>query len=352
MAIETMYRCTPNMIKKNVIKCMMVGVVPFIQGSPGCGKSEIIKEIAKEYNLELIDLRLSTCDPTDLSGLPHFTKEGKAEFAPFNVFPIGDNSKDSTPIPQGKDGWLLFLDEFNSASKAVQLAAYKLILDRQVGIHKIHPCCAIVAAGNLSTDRAITNNLSTAMQSRLVHLEMETNFEQWLSNVAYKRNYDKRIIAFLNMFPSKLMDFDPEHNEKTFCCPRTWSFVNLLIKNLPLTNEDIPLLAGTITSGVAVEFVQFCKVFENIIPLTEIIKDPKNARLPDDIALKWAMVTSLIENIKDSNLKAILEYISRFDIPFRVLFNKALVTKNPDILANPTFTSSLGELGKYLDDKD
>ena len=74
----------------------------------------------------------------------------------------------------------------------VQAAAYKLVLDRQVGIHNLHPYCAVVAAGNLATDKAIVNSLSTAMQSRVIHLEMQVNFDQWLQNVALKQNYDKR----------------------------------------------------------------------------------------------------------------------------------------------------------------
>lgn len=43
------------------------GIVPFLKGSPAIGKSSLAKQIAKEYNLELIDLRLAECDPTDLN---------------------------------------------------------------------------------------------------------------------------------------------------------------------------------------------------------------------------------------------------------------------------------------------
>lgn len=39
-------------------------------------------------------------------------------FMPFNIFPL-----ENTPLPKGKNGWLLFLDEFNSAPKDVQAAA-------------------------------------------------------------------------------------------------------------------------------------------------------------------------------------------------------------------------------------
>ena len=92
-------------------------LVPMIHGSPAVGKSAIGQQIAKEYNLKLIDMRLSQCDPTDLLGFP-FVKEGRAGYAPMDSFPLeGDE------VPVGYNGWLLFLDELNSASQAVQAAA-------------------------------------------------------------------------------------------------------------------------------------------------------------------------------------------------------------------------------------
>ena len=115
--METTLYCNANQAKVNIIRCIKVGLVPFIQSSPGIGKSSIVKQIAKEFNLKLIDHRLSTSSPEDLLGLPHF-EEGKAVFSPFrDIFPLEDSS-----IPEGKDGFLLFFDEFNSAPRSIQAA--------------------------------------------------------------------------------------------------------------------------------------------------------------------------------------------------------------------------------------
>ena len=46
---------------------LQAGLVPIVVGSPGCGKSQIVHQIADEFNLQLIDLRLSQCDPCDLN---------------------------------------------------------------------------------------------------------------------------------------------------------------------------------------------------------------------------------------------------------------------------------------------
>ena len=112
----------PSVAKQYILDCLQAGIVPFVTGSPGIGKSQIIKEIAKEMNWKVIDHRLSTSDVTDLLGLPHFVKKpnGKevATFAPFDIFPT-----ELDQIPEGYAGTLIFLDEFNSASEEVQAAA-------------------------------------------------------------------------------------------------------------------------------------------------------------------------------------------------------------------------------------
>jgi MoxR-like ATPase len=53
------FDCVSRTIRKQL--------VPMLVGSPGAGKSALIHSVAKHYNLKLIDVRLSQCDPTDLN---------------------------------------------------------------------------------------------------------------------------------------------------------------------------------------------------------------------------------------------------------------------------------------------
>lgn len=344
MSTVNVYRCTPDQVREFVIDCFQADLVPFVKSSPGMGKSSIMKSIAKEFNLQMIDHRLSSSAPEDLSGLPRFDDDGMARFSPFaDLFPIED-----TPIPAGKTGWLLFLDEFNSAPKSVQAACYKLILDRQVGQKNLHRNVLIGLAGNLSTDRAITNNLSTAMQSRVIHLEMEIAFESWLKNVAIPENYDPRIIAYLSYKNSQLMDFRPDHNENTFCCPRTWEFMNRLVKDKPITAAKTPLYAGTITSGAAVDFVQFTAVADKMIAVKEILADPSNAPVPHDNETRWMVISHMMEKVTEANFDALSTYANRFDLTFRILFYRSVMARQPTLRGHPAFAKAMSELSRYL----
>jgi hypothetical protein len=340
---DDIYKCSPRQVTKFVERCMIKRLVPMIEGHPGIGKSSIVNQLANKYNLQLIDVRLSTCDPTDLQGLPNFNKNGEAYFAPFNTFPL-----ESTPIPKGKDGFLLFLDEFNSCSRAVAVAAYKLVLDRKIGMYNLHPNTAIVCAGNLTTDKAIVNTMGTAMQSRLVHIEMEVDFNEWLEDVALPQKWDSRIIAFLNNFPNKLMDFDPDSQEKTFCCPRTWEFVNKLIKGEGIDEDLISLLAGTITSGVAAEFINYTKVFDQLPSISSILLSPDTTDIPTDTSVKWAVTSILLEHIEEKNLKAFCTYMNRFDLGFRILFIRALIAQNAKYQNNKDVLDMITQNARYL----
>jgi hypothetical protein len=360
---EEIYRCTPRQARSAIIDCIGAGLVPFVQSSPGLGKSSIMRSIADDFGLAMIDHRLSTSAPEDLSGLPEFYTDDdgirRARFVPFDLFPIVD-----TPLPKGKDGWMLFLDEANSASKAVQAASYKLVLDKMVGQNKIHGRVAMTMAGNLATDRALVNVLSTAMQSRVIHIQMMVSLQEWLEDVAIPQDYDERIIAFINYKgETTLMDFRPDHQDMTFCCPRTWEFMNRLIKGKQFRMVPDPLnpnmmryemeakahlYAGTITSGVAVEFIQFTKVFHNIVKIEDVVRDPQNTPVPPDSPSRWAVISHLATKVDDTTFDKVATYANRFDLQFKVLFYRTLLVRRPELRQHPTFAKAMVELAQYL----
>lgn len=303
-------------------------LVPMLHGSPAVGKSAVVKEIAHNFNLKLIDLRLSQCDPTDLLGLPTFTN-GRAGYAPMNTFPIeGDE------IPRGYSGWLLFLDEFNSAPMSVQAAAYKLVLDRMVGIHNLHKNVAIVCAGNLESDGAIVQPMSTALQSRLVHLEVEVNNKEWV-DWANSKGFDHRITSYIDFRPDQIYTFSPDHTDKTYASPRTWEFMNNLLKVSKITRDMLPLMIGTVGEGTAREFYGFCEIQDRLPKLEEIISKPNTIKVPDEPSVLFALSGSLAANATDENVSSLITFIGRMPAEFQVVCLRNLVRRNKALLKNP-----------------
>jgi hypothetical protein len=352
---------------KDIVIAIRAGLVVMMAGDPGIGKSGITHGIASTHNLKLIDIRLAQCDPTDINGFPHFyekeylnpafthsvgntepkyIKKKVATYVPMDIFPlegdplpvhtnadgspvmVDDPDNPGTLIPKKYDGWLIFFDEFNSANLAVQAASYKLVLDRMVGTHHIHPRAAMVCAGNLATNQAIVNRLSTAMQSRLVHLELQAELEPWVE-WASANKLDHRIISYVQSVPKKLHNFKPDHNDKTFACPRTWEFASKLISKSPGSLKDLTaLLAGTISEGVAREFIAYSSIFNDLPTYSEILKDPKGARLKEDPSLLYAISHMIAAHLQTSQIKTIMPYINRLPVEFQTITLQNFIVRN------------------------
>jgi hypothetical protein len=324
--------------KEAIIQCFKAGLVPMLVSSPGQSKSSLIKEIAQENNKLVIDLRLSQCDPTDLMGYP-IISNGKASYAPFNTFPIkGDK------IPEGYTGTILLLDEFNSATIATQSSAYKLVLDRMVGQYELHESVRIICAGNLASDKAIVNRLSTAMQSRLIHLHLEVENEEWLE-WAKNNKLDYRVISYIQFRPQALKAFDPKHNDYTFPCLRTWEFTSKLIKNI---EPNLALICGTIGEAEGRQFFGYCQIFQEIPTIKDLISKPLTCTVPDEPSILYAITGLIGEYLSNTNAVSLMAYIERLPIEFQLITLRNAIKRDSNLKENKDIKSSWLKVSKQL----
>ena len=302
-------------------------LTPMLVGSPGIGKSDIVKSVAKMHNLKLIDVRLAQSDPTDLNGFPTLQKDGtRMDYAPPMTFPL-----ETDAIPQGYDGWLLFLDEINAAPPTIQAAAYKLVLDRQIGAHNLHKRVAIVCAGNKATDKAIVNRLSTAMQSRMVHLNLMVDVPTWLE-WANSNGIDHRVISFVKFRPELLHNFKPNHADDTFASPRTWEFASKIIINKDeLTRVDHAVLVGTVGEGPALEFRAFLEVYKDLPDIDTMINEPTTVKIPNEPGHQYAMTTLISHNAKEDTIAPLMIIIKKLPVEFQVVVLKDIYASNPEL---------------------
>lgn len=343
------YALTPKEIEGELIACISEGIVPYVKGSPGIAKSAIGHKIARNFQgerLKLIDCRLSGYNPEDINGFPmklppNKQNNVKAGFVPFSTFPVeGDE------VPDGYAGWLLFLDELSSASKPVQASSYKLILDRFVGDHPLHPAVAIIAAGNKDSDKAVTVKMSTALQSRMIHYEMKVGVPDWIEWAITEGEIDDRIVSFMSFKPDLLMNFKPDHTDNTFACPRTWHFLSKMIKGRTVSTQHLPMMArvaGTVGSGAATDFISFCEAWEKLPTMTQIIDNPDAISIREmEPSTKYAVIGMMVSRHDESNIEALVKFVKKFSIELQVVFMRGVNARNPKL------RSRNAEFGKYL----
>ena len=308
-----------------------------LHGSPGVGKSDVVRQIAKQRGIELIDLRLSQLDPVDLRGVP--SVDTKKHITSWN-----------TPSFLPTDGkGILFLDEINSAAQATQAAAYQLVLDRKLGDYVMPPGWAIIAAGNRSTDRAIVNQMSTALKNRFTHLNYEVNNDDWC-DWALRNNIAVEVLGFIRFRSMLLNEFEQRNDSKeerervqrlkdaqAFATPRSWEFLSKVVQQKPSSDIEYELYTGIVGEGAAAEFMGYLKYYRDLPNLDALLMNPGTAKVPEEPATLYALATGLATKATQDNMERVVKYALRLPAEFQVLLMKDAIVRDNDLTQTKSF---------------
>lgn len=304
--------------------CVEIKRPVFLTGEAGIGKSSVVKQVAAEMGIKLIDVRAVLLDAVDMRGLPTVNGDGRAHWA--------------TPefLPRDGDG-ILFLDELNRAPQLVQNACLQLTLDRKIGDYELPEGWTVVAAGNADTSRGVTR-MSEALANRFIHLNVEADINDF-STWAASNGLRPEVIAFIRFRPELLHKYDPKQTEKAFPSPRAWQFVSEILDANPADSIEHALYAGTVGVGAAAEFMGFLKMYRNLPSLDSIIKDPKKAVVPPqkEPATLWAVVAGLGRKATKANFAAIMEYADRLPKEWAVFLAKDATARDKSLCETPAF---------------
>ena len=310
-----------------------------LHGSPGVGKSDVVRQVAKQRGIELIDLRLSQLDPVDLRGVP--SVDTKKHITSWN-----------TPSFLPTDGkGILFLDEINSAAQATQAAAYQLVLDRKLGDYVMPPGWAIIAAGNRSTDRAIVNQMSTALKNRFTHLNYEVNNDDWC-DWALRNNITVEVLGFIRFRPMLLNEFEQRNESKeekervqrlkdaqAFATPRSWEFLSKVVQQKPGSDVEYELYTGIVGEGAAAEFMGYLKYYRDLPNLDALLMNPGAAKVPEEPATLYALATGLATKATQDNIERVVKYALRLPAEFQVLLMKDAIARDNDLTQTKSFNA-------------
>ncbi len=284
---------SPNEAKRSLRKCIKIQRPVFMWGPPGIGKSDIVHQIGAEQERDVIDVRLSLWEPTDIKGIPYYNADMKTmTWAPPSELPT---DPESTAI--------LFLDELNSAAPATQAAAYQLILNRRVGTYVLPKGVSIVAAGNRETDKGVTYRMPAPLANRFVHIELRTDFEDWLMWATNNRVHEQ-VVGYVSFAKSDLYDFDPRSPSRAFATPRSWSFVSELLQDDDLPENTLTdLVAGAIGEGLAVKFMAHRKVAKQMPKPEDILAGKVTKCDIKEISAMYSLTTSMCYELQEADKK-------------------------------------------------
>lgn len=308
-------------------KMIEIGRPTFLWGAPGIGKSSIIRQVAEDLNLPVIDIRAPLLDPTDLRGLPAVV-DGRAVWAPPSFLP---RSNDAPGV--------LFFDELNAAPPLVQASLYQLVLDRRVGEYTLPEGWAMVAAGNRAEDRSVVFRMPAALANRFVHLELEASFEDW-SDWAGKAGISPVVISFLAVKRELLAPSATATDGAAFASPRSWQMLSEAFGAFGTAPGSLEVYQGCVGKGAAIEFLEHAKRSLSCEGLARIIASPHDAVLPTNAGDLWVLVQHVAQRASEPMVRAALgPLLSRLDAEWGVRMVRDILRASPALMLDPAIAA-------------
>ena len=300
------YTSTLEVIKMGVLVCINMtrtylqskgkqgaALVPIIWGGVGLGKSQLWGQVSKQIDMELVDIRTSDKDPTDIGGLPcPDTDKGQVRYLQSSQMERVLKQFDSKGnyIPKKRKGCILLWDEKDRSTTEVQNATLQLDLDRCINGRELDDDVYVVGAGNADSDMG-TTPLSSAAATRLIHFYVDSTssaaVKGW-QNWATDQGLPSWSIAFADYRKEIFCGEEVEYTEITKCTPRTFVWAIKLIEECHkiggyATRPEVikSLVYGTIGSVAGQEALAFRKLKESVPDADKIIADPEGVSVPN-----------------------------------------------------------------------
>ncbi len=322
-----------SQVVESVKECYEARLPLLITGAPGVGKSSAVRTAAAELGIALIDVRASQTDPVDWRGIPSII-DGRTRWCVPDFLPTSGSG-------------ILFLDELTAAPMAVQVALYQLILDRRIGDYTLPDGWYVLGAGNRVEDRAAAGRMSTALNNRLVHLEMVADVDGWLEWY-WQTGLPEEVAFFIGFRRELLFRFDPSSREAAFPTPRSWEAAAKLYARGLSTALEAPLITGAIGNGAAMELLAFCKIYKELPSIDGILMDPERAIVPTEPSAVAATVAALAKKASPASIGSIMKYLSRLIKEYEFLGMKLSRRFNPAIETTRDCAAWMQKHSKYM----
>jgi len=297
-------------IYKTLIICIAAREPVVIWGSPGQGKTSVIRHIAKEQKRHLEIILASIREPQDFAGLP-ILSNGVATLMP------PDWAK---RLAEDKNG-ILFTDEVNTAPPSVQAALLRVCLDKVAGDCHLGENTSVVAAANPPELAADGWDLAPPLANRFCHLNWNLPPEvvrdgiagNWVSysvNFPSKEKIDSAILAeravlagFLSSRPdlTTVLPKSAVEQGRAFPTPRSWEMVAILSGWITACKLDSSVrriaVLGCVGPGPAAEYITYRENIDLPNP-EEILANPKDFVLPNRMDKIYVVGASLMAAIR------------------------------------------------------
>lgn len=232
---------------------------------------------------------------------------------------------------------ILLFDDRNQASADLQKVLANICQARALHGVPMPDGWQVISTGNRESDLAGANRILSHLRNRETVLNLEVDIDDWI-RWALDNNVPNELITMLRYRPNLLNDFDPKRAQNP--TPRSWvEGVGTAIGLITDPLAEYEFFAGAVGEGPAAEFCGFLKIYRELPNLDLLLMDPKNADIPTDPIVCYALSGALAARADTKNFQSIIDYTSRLPGEFSVLTVTMAARRDTDLSNSAAFTN-------------
>ena len=342
-----------------------------MQGAPGSGKSDIMRQICEENGWVLSVKYLSNMSLEQVTGIPCRVESGETaswtrpelftfnnpEYAPEaylqaeKEYAAAKTPEEKAAADETKNKFtkVLLIDDFHLADRIMQKYLFQVLTYKSLNGYSLPPNTAILLAGNRSTDKALANPVPAPIMNRMSVFQVTTTPEDWLENFAFKNNVRGDICSFIHRRGEFLAQEPIE--SAAWASPRSWTFLSRqmdvfekMFGSLEI-NKLKELANGLIGPECTSEFIAYRELFakwdfdqlskmtiENLIPMFE---DEASNNPTSVYAIVTSAVNWMIQTFRNENMVVTDKVKFAINYTYEVLSNMAVMKSKNNVAIKP-----------------
>lgn len=245
-------------------------------GEAGIGKTEIVKQFAKDAGFHVEVLQLTVMDTGDLIGMPLIDTDKSGAKVTTWAKPVW-LQRVNQANEAGKNV-VIFLDELGRASIDIRQASLQMVLEGKIQEHSLgflNDLPSLIVVADNPSDTYDTEEFDQALEDRFITLNVETSITGFLK-YARTAGIMSVVTDYLAEHPEKLL-FKPEDTAEKGSTPRAWEALSRILKVLPETNTKgadltYTLIASKIGKTVGASFHHYLNTYTNVVSIKDIKK--------------------------------------------------------------------------------
>ena len=283
----------------------------YISGKPGGGKSESFATECSKNNIGFVPITVGLIRAERFTGIPDFKREtvdGKEVLntewsVPEIVCILREASAKYTNV-------VCLLDDWHVAPPEIQSIGFELFTYNSINGYSVPSNVGFVLAGNPSSVAGARNSFS-AIMNRVCKINVETDFDHWRDQFAYKSNLNVEFVSFLDNMSNRPLFHGDEETKDPWPSPRSWTECSRAVDNLSntdwgLSTDGIDNLTHSIINAhvgtkAAAEFMIYHTIYAHIN--AKKIFSTGKWKLPTDPIKKFAFGAACSAEFYDRYVK-------------------------------------------------